>query len=840
MRGGTAADSVSAQPAGAPHLTGLLRAVGLDASYHRAQGDELFLRDECGAEWPVLDLVGGYGSLLLGHHHPVLIAEMTRYLASGGPVHAQGSLRPVSERLAAELDRRAGGEHHVVLASTGAEAVEAALKHAMLATGGRRIIALEGAFHGKSLGTLGLAGDPAHREPFGLAGLPWGPVVRVRLNDVDHLEAVFAAADDLAAFIFEPVQGEGGVRPVCRAFARRAAELCEERRIPLIADECQTGMGRTGRFLACEHLGVRPDYVVLSKALGGGLVKIAAVLVRRDQYQQAFDVKATSTFAGDELSSTVALKALHLTDETLLEGVRQRSARWLEALGRLARKYPDVIADVRGQGLMLAVEFCSLSRSNSFTLRMLSATDDLALLGAGYLLRAHGVRVAPTLSCPNTLRVQPSAFISDGHIDQAIRALADLCERMRRGDAVRLSAHLANDGTHQPPAATTLREGFKVCTYRPGRLSAPATDAVRRVAWLCHLIDESDLVSLEPAYSVLAAVQREQLLRRLTPLANPVVLSEVDVRSVTGQTVRMYPIMLPVTSAWMKQCMEGGAIGVAAAIVQKGVDMAEHLGCGLASLGQYTSIVTGGGRRVRRSIIGLTTGNTYSLALALEAVADAERQRGIDPSRVTCAVVGAVGNIGRTAAHLLAPRYRETLLLGSPRAGSKARLMRLAATIPGGRVIDDPALLRTARVVVAATSAVDQPIGGEHLASDAVVCDLSVPTAVRGNLRHSHPNVTMIQGGIVRLPFEEDLTIVGFPLEMGRTYGCMAEALLLGFEGITDRSFTGLVQHEAVRSLAHVAQRHGFVLDRYKRHCVLGTQVKEAPHVGIARHTSRR
>lgn len=832
MRRENPSSPTSCQPVVGPRLTALLHAVGLDTSYHRARGDELYWMDNHGEEHGVLDLVGGYGSLLLGHHHPELVAEMRGFLADRRPVHAQGSLRPVTERFAAALDSRAGGGHCVVLANTGAEAVEAALKHAMLATGRKTFIALEGAFHGKSIGTLGMSGHIAHREPFESSGLAMGPpVLRVRLNDLEHLDAVFAAADNLAGFIFEPIQGEGGVRPMSRIFARRAADLCDQHRIALIADECQTGMGRTGKFLACEHLGIRPDYVVLSKALGGGLAKIAALLIRREQYQQAFDLKHTSTFAGDELSSAVALRTIELTDEALLSGVRQRSIRWFESLRLLAQMYPDVIADIRGVGLMLAVELRPLSQSTSFMVRMFSVTEDLALLAAGYLLRVHGVRVAPTLSCPNTLRVQPSAFISDAHLDQAIEAFRSLCERMRSGDAVGLTAHLTVDDADDSRRPTSLRDGFKTCTYHGDRIHMGATDSVRRVAWLCHLIDDTDLVSLEPAYAAWDAVERERLLNRLAPLANPVVMSEVDVHSVTGQAVRLYPIMLPVTSAWMKRCIDGDATDAAAVIVQKGIDVAEHLGCTLAALGQYTSIVTGGGRRVRKGAIGLSTGNTYSLALALEALTDAERQSGIDSSRATCAVVGAVGNIGRAAAELLAPRYRRTLLLGSPRPGSMARLTRLAAAYPGTRIIENPSLLRGAHVVLAATSAIDRPIGGEHLRRDAVLCDLSVPTAMRDDLHDSRPDVTFIKGGIVRLPFEEDLRIVGFPLDVGRTYGCMAEALLLGFEGITDRSFTGLVRPKGVRFLANLAQRHGFVLDHYKQHCVLGTDAREVHHV---------
>ncbi|MEX2389183.1 MAG: aminotransferase class III-fold pyridoxal phosphate-dependent enzyme [Phycisphaeraceae bacterium] len=837
----------------APRLNALMRVVGMDVAYQRAEGAELFYEGGDGDEVAVLDLVGGYGSLLLGHHHPALVGELTRFLAAGLPVHAQGSLRPVTQRLAAALSKRVADQLHsaargmrpdtrrgynVVLANSGSEAIETAIKHAVLQTGGRTLIALDGAFHGKTIGAMQLAGDASHRETFEASGLTPMNVLRVRLNDIDHLEEVFAKVDAPAGFFFEPVQGEGGVHPVTAAFARRAAALCKTHHIPLIADECQTGMGRTGRFLACEHLGVQPDYIVLSKALGGGLAKIAALLVRQDQYDHAFDLKHTSTFAGDELSSAVALKALELTDDHLLAEVRAKGCRWLAALVDLAERYPDIIAEVRGQGLMLAIELRPLNRSESFMVRMLSATDDLAVFAAGYLLREHHVRVAPTLGRSNTLRLQPAAMTSTAQMNQAIDAIERLCQRLRQADAPSLTSHLAaeqdaQDNIRQMP----LRDTASVCTYRPSQLRAGAPESIRRVAWLCHLIDDADLVSLEPAFARWCAADRNRLLDRLAPWANPVVMSEVDVRSLTGQVVRLHPIMLPITSAWMWQCIDAEACEAAAALVQKGVDVARQLGCEMTALGQYTSIVTRGGRRLHAQDMGLSTGNTYSLALALEAIRSAERQHAIDPASATCAVVGAAGNIGQTAARLLAHRYRHTLLLGNPASAhrrSATRLDTLAHACPNMRVIHDPAQLRDADVVLAATSAVDQPISVEHLRHSAVVCDLSVPATVSEAVSRYRTDVTLIKGGIARLPFEEDLQIVGFPLPIGRTYGCLGEALLLGFEGERSRSFTGLVRPEQVQRIAGLAQRHGFMLDQYKDHCVLGTQSREVAHVGVA------
>ena len=205
------------------------------------------------------------------------------------------------------------------------------MKHAILETGSRTFIALEKGFHGKTLGAVQLTSNQDYREPFLIDGLT---VHRVRANDIAHLEQTFARTGSLAGLMFEPIQGEGGVREITAEFAQRAAALCSARGAPLIADEIQTGMGRTGTFLACEALGVTPDYVLLSKALGGGLAKISATLIRRERHVDKFDVLHTSTYAEDDYSSGVALKTLELLDEAALAPERDDPDRHQEARDR--------------------------------------------------------------------------------------------------------------------------------------------------------------------------------------------------------------------------------------------------------------------------------------------------------------------------------------------------------------------------------------------------------------------------------------------------------------------------------------------------------------------------
>lgn len=805
-----------------PRLAALLQALRLDVSYERGAGDYLYYRDEDGREVEVLDAVGGYGSLLLGHSHPVLVAEAQRVLLDGRPLHVQGSRRDLAARLARALCQRLGGDYHVVFGNSGAEGVEAAMKHAMLETEGRSFIALERAFHGKTLGAVQLAGNPEHREPFALAGLR---VLRVPANDRAKLERAFAEAGDLAGFIFEPIQGEGGVRLLEPAFVQRAAELCAQRAVPMIADECQTGLGRTGTFLACEALGVRPDYVILSKALGGGLAKIAALLVRRERYADEFDLKHTSTYAEDDFSCAIALKVLELVDDALIAGCREKGARLREGLRGLAARHPQLIADVRGAGLMAALEFHPLPGSASFLLRFLSAQEDLAHVLTGYLLHAHRIRVAPTLSDRFTLRFEPSALIADDEIDRLVAALGEACECLRRADALALTTFLLARGGVPAALASTVRTDSRFFAYDEPRFQErQRRGPAAKVAWLCHLIDADDFSSLEPAFASRTRDEREDFLARSVARAAPVVLSAVDVRSVTGAAVRLYPILLPFTSRWIKRQLDERRLAAPQRLVQQGIDLAHTLGCGMVSLGQYTSIATLNGTRLAARGRGVTTGNSYAIALALQAMERAHRESGRAPADSVLVIAGAAGNIGRTCAAILAPLYRRTILVGSARPGSWPRLQALAAQVPNAVATTDLAAVGEGQVVLAAMNAVDAPLAASVFAPQAVLCDLSVPAGLAPEAALTRPDLTVIKGGIAALPHGEDLEIVDFPLPRGQAYGCMAEALLLGLEGVNDTTFTGSLTPSHVERVSAMAARHGFKLADYRRACVLGTE----------------
>lgn len=800
-----------------PGLQSLLAAIGLDVSFDRARQDFLYCRGDDGKEVEVLDLVGGYGALLLGHNHPQLTAAAMEFFASGTANHAQGSIRHGAEALANDLNVRVGGDYCTILANSGTEAVEAALKHALLETTGRTLVALNGGFHGKTLGALQATANGRFREPFGNAGFD---VVRVEPNDVEQLESAFARVEKPIGFLYEPIQGEAGVRPLTAKFLQRAAELCEQCDVPMIADECQTGLGRTGEFLCSHTLGVRPDYIVLSKALGGGLAKISALMVKRHRYRPDFDLLHSSTFADDEFSCTIARRVLELLDAEAIARCRWCGDSLMERVKTLQKKYPGVIVDVRGSGLMVGVELAKCGSPTGFLLKHLTDRGLLGPLVSSYLLNEHQIRVATTLSDPRTLRVQPSIFVTAEQCDRFAAALASVCEKLGRGDVAGLTRFLVNRATAAPAAGSSFLTS-KLPTSVPLTLASSLSDqstfffrddpvrpvaGSRRVAWVFHLVDEGDLTHLDPSLKALTRKQKLAFCQCLSRLCEPIVMDAVDVQSITGDRVALVPILLPVTSRWML------SNDAAAELVQKAIDVTQRLRCDVVSLGQYTSIVTRRHDNGHASPVQITTGSNYTAALARQAIDRELQAQGLPLERLTLAVIGGGGEIGRTCAAMMANDFRSTLLVGSGRVGSFAQLASLAAGLARTTIATDRRAIRDARVVVCATNSTSRPIGPEHLHPQAIVCDLSMPATLKPQILQHLPQLSMLPGAVAELPCGESFGIPGFPLPPGRTYGCMAEGLLLGLE--PESRSAGIVETSPghAEQIARIAVKHGFKL----------------------------
>ncbi|MEU2420640.1 diaminobutyrate--2-oxoglutarate transaminase family protein [Streptomyces sp. NPDC007851] len=316
-----------------------------------------------------LDCLSGAGTLALGHNHPVVLEAIRKVLDSGAPLSVLDLATPVKDAFITELFRTlppglAGRARVQFCGPAGTDAVEAAFTLVRAATGRTGVLAFTGAYHGMTAGALaasGGAGDVRvarlpypqdYRCPFGVGG-PHGAELAARWTE-SLLDDPKSGVSQPAGMILEPVQGEGGVLPAPDDWLRRMRRLTADRSIPLIADEIQTGVGRTGAFWAVEHSGVTPDVMVLSKAIGGSLP--LAVVVYRDDLDVWEPGAHAGTFRGNQLAMAAGTATLaHVRENVLADRARVLGARMLSQLRRLQDDFACV-GDVRGRGLMIGLE----------------------------------------------------------------------------------------------------------------------------------------------------------------------------------------------------------------------------------------------------------------------------------------------------------------------------------------------------------------------------------------------------------------------------------------------------------------------------------------------------
>jgi ornithine--oxo-acid transaminase len=336
-----------------PQLGRVVQTLGFDRDWVQGRGAHLIDRE--GAEY--LDLLSGYGVFSLGRNHPYVKRQLQGVLDADTPSMPQLGISTLAGVLGEELITRAPSSlEAVVLTSSGTESVEAAIKLARAATRRPRLVYCERGFHGLTLGSLSVNGNEEFRERFGpllpgAASVPFG--------DLDALAAELRQGD-VAAFIVEPIQGKG-VYLAPEAYLQEVQALCRQTGTLLILDEVQTGLGRTGKFLALEHWGIEPDLITLSKALSGGYVPVGAVLASRKVFRGTFDsmersVVHGSTFGGGDLAAAAALATLKaLDDEGLVDRAGQLGELLLELTVPLMDRF-EIVREVRGRGLMWAIE----------------------------------------------------------------------------------------------------------------------------------------------------------------------------------------------------------------------------------------------------------------------------------------------------------------------------------------------------------------------------------------------------------------------------------------------------------------------------------------------------
>ncbi|AOE49299.1 aminotransferase class III-fold pyridoxal phosphate-dependent enzyme [Kangiella sediminilitoris] len=966
-----------------PKLNKLLSALKLDKNYIKAEGNYLYTDD--GKK--VVDFVGGFGVSILGHNHPELIKEMTTTLQSNVAINSQCSVRSESANLAMVLNEYIDNGHNykVNFSNSGAESVEAAIKHAYkvhfdkvrreyeritrilndfyykveregieIELPGEEndlidfrndldeynlnqfesfqkspvIAGLKGSYHGKTCSPLKVTFNKSYREGFeGLSS------IQAAFVDHDKPQRLKEIVNELAcefyypvlvgskveihtlkitrvmAFIMEVLQGEGGIKPVPEKTLEQLAAIHGELKIPFILDEIQTGCGRLGSIYSYQDTALKsiaPEYITLSKALGGGLVKIGATLIRDDIYDQDFGILHTSTFAEDDLSSKVAIKALELlkaNDSELLKRVNVQGEKLLNGFKELQQRYPEIIKNVRGKGLMIGVELTPLLTRSPF-FRATGKQGVLSMLVASYLLEYHNIRLLAPLTTMlkgnpgknrmSILRVQPPATITDEEIEALLSSFVEVLDIIQSNNEYLLVAHLIG----QELSAEQRRSPVSMDVKWPFNEEQNHIDA--RTGFIVHPTKVQHLIdyffpSFERYDWSESAMKGwwNNIARFLEPVH--VKRNYITSRDFILENNLVFVPYLP------EYLVEGKAAYLEQEVrdkVQDAVTIAKELGddnipVSIIGLGAYSSIVTNNGITVNDYESPITTGNAYTAALTLQGMMFAANnvEPPIDITQAEVSVVGAAGNIGSVLSQILSLQVGRLCLVGSGSSTSELRLKYARKTclaeiikaiktehdngisfeetqLQGvGRLVYDLILnsehsqqlrfyndlleqsdvdylskqldtilsnnhaeqyeqmfvirsdfshLKSSDIVVVATNSPDEElIKPEMVRPGAVVCCASVPSNLSQSFEQETQNYLAFDGGLSALPEQSEIKFVGMP-ENGLAYGCLAETLILGFEGQNHSFCKGPLSSEHVYQVISMAEEHGFELGNLK------------------------
>ena len=387
-----------------PALAQVLQFIGFTSTEAHARG--CIVTDSKGREY--LDCIGGYGTMSLGHSHPKII-EAAKAQLDAMAFSSRVLFNAPQVALAKKLAQITPGElQFSFFCNSGAEAAEAAVKFARISTGRTKLVSAKGAYHGKTLGALSVSGRDKYKTPFGPL---ISDVQTIEFNDVAALQAI---DEQTAAFLIEPIQGEGGINSASNEFLRAARTRCDEVGALLVMDEVQTGLGRTGKMWGCdwafENTDMAPDMMLLAKALSGGAIPIGAVVASPKVWEFWNDSPLihSSTFGGNPLACAVGLRTLEvIEEENLVERAARAGDKLMKALFQTRDKFPDLVKEIRGRGLMIGVEF--------------PEEDITSLVLAG--LAQRDVLVVPyTFNNPTVTRFEPPLNISDEQIEWAARA----------------------------------------------------------------------------------------------------------------------------------------------------------------------------------------------------------------------------------------------------------------------------------------------------------------------------------------------------------------------------------------------------------------------------------
>jgi acetylornithine/succinyldiaminopimelate/putrescine aminotransferase/predicted amino acid dehydrogenase len=763
------------------------------------------------------------------------------------PVAAQELSKKLSDITPGNLDL-------CVFTNSGAEAVEAAIKLARARTGRQVILSTSNGFHGKTLGALSATGRELYQAPF---GAPVANFEHLPFGDLDALKARLAQApEEIAAFIVEPIQGEGGVVVAPPGYLAEAFALCRKYGVLTILDEIQTGLGRTGRMFGLPKDAPAPDIMTLAKTLSGGLIPIGACITTEEVWDEEFGQLHSSTFANNNLACRVACKVIDILqrdNQRVIKDVATNGAYLINRLEELMESYPTVIKAVRGKGFMTGLEFYSFEPGQgSGSMAFFSMNEGLIAAFSSYLFNVHKIVTAPSFNSSHTLRLQPPYTVGREEIDKVISALDCLCDALNRRDYHHIVQTLIGKSFRAV-------KGGKKYAKQEEQLLAPIREYDRsnssdQFAFLVHYMHEQDFIDADPSFEQFSSDEMEKL-RKWTKGVGPGFVHHIEgVESKTGQVSEGWLMFLPMIPRDMVHLGRKEVLQM----LEKAKLMAARRGSSVVGLGGFTSIVSSGGAALTGEGPWVTSGNTLTTTMAVGGIEEITQRVGMDLKQASVAVVGATGAIGRLVALMLADRVGSLILVGNAsnsdaierceaiadeiythlltgesnrdeQAGELATTLGRdlsearessgngAAAAAVRRFYKRPPIVCSTNldvalgdvdVVVAATNSDTAVIQAQHLRDWSIVCDVARPPNVSDDAGRAS-KALVFDGGLVELPDPVEFSRMGLP--PGVCWGCLGETILLALESANgDHSIGQVLSIDEAGYITRLADKHGF------------------------------
>ena len=787
----------------------LLNQIKFDKKIKTAKGAYLY---EDNGE-PILDFLSQYGAVPFGHNPQDLLDVIKHKFDENTSGFIQPFVTDSSIRLAERLIELTPGKFQfVVFTNSGTEAVEAAIKLVRCATNRPVILSADNGFHGKTMGAVSATANPVFSEPFLVDTQHFD---RVPFNDLSALEQRLQRGD-VAAFIVEPIQGESGMRTPGKDYISQAAKLCHQYGSLIIVDEIQTGLGRTGCLFAIEQEADASDIdiLLLSKALGGGVMPIGAMLCTKKSWREDFGLYHSSTFSSNGVICEVALATLEKlvsNDQAIVNNVRVIGKYFKDKLQDLVERYPIAFSKVDGKGLMLGLSINTDTWKKNMFLAHATSLGFIPALLSGYLLESHKILTAPVTNKGDVLRLEPALTVTCEQVDRVINALEDVAQLISQDKFHELLAFVVGEKCNDMQLNKVVNNDEAVFHHEKSEFVN--TKCIGSFAFLIHPLDDQLLFeSLPPSIQRFGI--KENWINWMKSWSNkfntPACVKYFPVGGdEDGKWIMGHLIASPLTP---HQMMRLGKFE-REALVNEYLNVAKSLDVDIVGLGAFTSVISRSGREAINKGVNITTGNSLTAIASANALIKSCGQQNVDITSERVAIIGAAGSIGRILSLRLAKQARNLILLGNPNnPRAQVKLMSVAGEMYWAALQSDnhtkqhelgisllkllgrkqaDKLLRSfdgvdfeglaqninrifqdelgmaspvtvsvdiekelgdCGAVISATSAGKSFVDSSWLKPGAVVCDVSRPLDFMGSVAHERKDVFVFEGGILSYP----------------------------------------------------------------------------------------